>query len=178
MKDGSKETLDRVSPIFMSTSKNNSSMAIHLRTYGAGWFTFLFRGSSPGKRGQQKLFGIPTFRRPSTKMSTFHLPLRGSQSNHFIFHKRPDTNSGPLLPILLHSKAETRYVHGGRQVPLGCNCFSWVDVLHCWTEKIWALTAHHISISVSQGGLESPPCKALRQPSARFDWFQTEIQSE
>ena len=46
-------------------------------------------------------------------MSTFHLPLRGSQSSHFIFHmKKPDTNSGPLFPILLHSKAETRYVHG------------------------------------------------------------------
>ena len=43
-------------------------------------------------------------------MSIFHLPLRGSQSNHFIFQmKKPDTNSGPLLPILLHSKAETRY---------------------------------------------------------------------
>jgi len=113
MKDGSKETLDRVSPIFMSTNKNNTSMAIYLRTYGAGWFTFLFRGSSPGKRGQQILFGIPTFRGPSAKMSNFHLPLRGSQSNHFIFQmKRPDTNSGPLLPIVLHSKAETRYVHG------------------------------------------------------------------
>jgi len=46
-------------------------------------------------------------------MSTFHLPLKGSQSNHFIFQmKKPDTNSGPLFPILLHSKAETRYVHG------------------------------------------------------------------
>ena len=88
-------------------------MAIYLRTYGAGWFTLLFRGSFPGKRGQQKLFGIPTFRGPSAKMSTFHLPLRGSQSNHFIFQmKKPDTDSGPLFPILLHSKAETRYVHG------------------------------------------------------------------
>jgi len=113
MKDGSKETLDRVSPIFMSTNKNNSSMAIYLRTYGAGWFTFLFRGSSPGKRGQQILFGIPTFSGPRAKMSNSFLPLRGSQSNHFIFQmKRPDTNSGPLLPIVLHSKAETRYVHG------------------------------------------------------------------
>jgi len=113
MKDGSKETLDRVSPIFMSTNKNNSSMAIYLRSYGAGWFTLLFRGSFPGKRGQPKLFGIPTFRGPSAKMSTFYLPLRGSQSNHFIFQmKKPDTNSGPLFPILLHSKAETKYVHG------------------------------------------------------------------
>jgi len=34
-------------------------------------------------------------------------------SEHFIFQmKQPDTKSGPLLPILLHSKAETRYVHG------------------------------------------------------------------
>jgi len=46
-------------------------------------------------------------------MSIFHLPLRGSQGNHFIFQlEKPDTNSGPLLSILLHSKAETRYVHG------------------------------------------------------------------
>jgi len=97
----------------MSTNKNNSSMAFYLRTYGAGWFTFLFRGSTSGKRGQQELFGIPTFRGPSAKMSICHLPLRGSQSNHFIFQmKKPDTNSGPLLAILLHSKAETRYVHG------------------------------------------------------------------
>ena len=112
MKDGSRETLDRVSPISISTNKNNSSMVIYLRTYGAGWFTLLFRGSSSGKRGQQKLFGIPTFRGPSANMSTFHLPLRGSQSNHFIFQmKKPDTNSSPIIPILMHSKAETRYVH-------------------------------------------------------------------
>jgi len=41
MTDVSKETLDRVSSIFMSANKNHSSMAIYLRTYGAGWFTFL-----------------------------------------------------------------------------------------------------------------------------------------
>ena len=46
-------------------------------------------------------------------MPIFHLPLRGSQSNLFIFEIiKPDTNSAPLLPILLQSKAETRYVHG------------------------------------------------------------------
>ena len=113
MKDGSKETLDRVSPIFMNTKTNNSRMAIHLRTYGAGWFAFLLKALSPGKRGQQKRFGVPTLRGPSAKVSIFHLPLRGSQRNHFIFQmKQPDKNSGPLFPILLHSKAETRYVHG------------------------------------------------------------------
>jgi len=85
MKDGSKETLDRVSPIFMRTIENNSSVAIYIRTYYAGWFTFLFRGSSPEKRGQPTLFGSPTFRRPSAKFSIFHLPVRGSQSILFIF---------------------------------------------------------------------------------------------
>jgi len=46
-------------------------------------------------------------------MSIFHLPLGGSQRNHSIFQmKKPVKNNGPLLPILLHSKAETRYVHG------------------------------------------------------------------
>ena len=51
------------------------------------------------------------------KMSIFHLPLRSSQSNHFTFQmKKPDTNSGPLLHILPHSKAETRCMqwYGGR----------------------------------------------------------------
>jgi len=113
MKDGSKDTLDRVSSISMSTHKNISSMAMYPRTRCAGWMTFLLSGLSPGKRGQQTLFGIPTFRGPSAEMSIFHLPLRGSRRDHFIFQmKEPDTNCVPVVPILLHSKAEETFVHG------------------------------------------------------------------
>jgi len=46
-------------------------------------------------------------------MPIFHLPLRGFRSDHFIFQmKEPDTNSVPLVPIVLHSKVEKTYVHG------------------------------------------------------------------
>jgi len=63
MRDGSKEALDRVSPNFMRSHKN-SSMAMYLPFYGAGWNKFDQFGFSPGKCGQQKLYGINTFRWP------------------------------------------------------------------------------------------------------------------
>ena len=175
MKDGSKETLDGVSPIFMSTNKNNSRRAIYLRTYGAGWLTFLFRGSSPGKRGQQKLFGIPTFRGPSAKMSIFHLPVSGSQSNYFIFQmKKPDTDSGPLLPILLHSKAETRYVHGmGALQSAPGVCHGCQDNRLCCCVVRWG-SAAAVSLPAHPPDAPPPPlpCHPRGRPSApaRAPW--------